>query len=621
MLLALDTETTGLDSYHGCRPFMIIGCDGEINYHWVGQVNPYTREVFWDESDIEEVQELINKATKIVFHNSLFDVRMLKAIDITIPWDKIEDTLLAAHCINSAKTDKDDNQVGRTLGLKNLAIEYLHYWDDDEKQLELIVKQRRTQNPDYAIARRGHHHFPALKGSNAKWWAMDYWLAPEECLEYGLGDVERTWLLWDAFKPALTADGLWGPYKLRKELLPIIAELVDYGMYCYKEQAEKFVSDCLDRMEQLRWQIKDEADMKYKFDPNKRDHLIDLIHTRLGIPVAFRTSKDAPAVHKEALKFYTEQYDLPAIKFLRERNVIDTEVRYVKSYIDWCDENNRIHSNLNPTGTRETRQSSSDPNQQNIKGGLKQFFGPEPGRVWLDMDFVNIELRIWAYSVGNAELIEAFEKGISVHKLIMEELFPSDFRRFEADPNDEKLKKKYRDVKAGNFGIIYGATEKKADETYGLKGAYKRIVKRFPGIKEFTDGLIKQVYINSDKFLVPSVITLGGYRLVVPLDEPFKACNYFVQGSAGMLMTYAMIAVHNNKEYQENDCHMINQTHDNLIVDMPIHPKIKRTIDSITMAMEESTMDIFTFCPVDYEIKHHEDDIDNPLIEDYTLPF
>lgn len=621
MILAVDTETTGTDFYHGCAPFLITACDGSSNYYFKGQVHPHTREVYWDEEELAQAQDLINSATKIVFHNACFDVKALSVIGIKVDWEKVEDTLIAAHCLHSAKSDKEGT-VGRSLGLKNLAIEYLHYWDDDEQLLEESVKARRPSaaSEGYDIAKKDHPHFPGLKGT-VKWWAMDYWLCPDECLEYGIKDVERTWLLWDAFKYGLTSDGLWQPYRLRTQLLPIVYDIAEYGMYFYKENAERYVQQCEEEQERLRNAIKDESGIKYKFDPKKRDHLIDLIHNRLKIPVAFRTPNDAPAVNKEALKFYTETNDEAAIEHLRDWNIIETEKRYVASYLKWCDENNRIHSNLNLTGTRETRQSSSNPNQQNIKGALKSLFGPPPGRVWVDIDFVNIELRIWAYSVKNKDLIEAFEKGISVHKVIMAELYPAQARRFEENPNDEGLKTLYRNVKGGNFAIIYGATEGKADQTYGLKGAYQRIVKRFPGIQEFTESLINQVYDNIDLYKAPAVHTLGGYRLDVPIDEPFKACNYYTQGSAGILMSMAMLAVARNSDYIDNDCHMANQVHDSLVIDMPIHKTMRRTIDSILMSMEECAEDIFTICPVDYELKYHPEDETNPILDPWVLPF
>ena len=193
MLLAIDTETTGTDFFHGCRPFLVTMCDGSDNYYWSGEVNPYTRDVFWDEDDLAEIQHMIDRASSLIFHNAQFDIRALESIGISVTkyWNKVEDTLLMSHIICS----------GDTHGLKDLAIKYLHYWDDDETELEEAVKEERRSAAakGYAIAKHGHPHFPGMAKNNS-WWKQDFWLCPEQCLKYALCDVERTYLLYEAFR-------------------------------------------------------------------------------------------------------------------------------------------------------------------------------------------------------------------------------------------------------------------------------------------------------------------------------------------------------------------------------------------------------------------------------------
>ena len=101
MILSCDTETTGLDFFHGCRPFLITMCDGEDVYYFEGDVNPYTREVFWDEEVLAEVQELLDSCSVLVFHNTQFDMRALSFIGIKIDhlWNKVDYTLLASHAL------------------------------------------------------------------------------------------------------------------------------------------------------------------------------------------------------------------------------------------------------------------------------------------------------------------------------------------------------------------------------------------------------------------------------------------------------------------------------------------------------------------------------------------
>ena len=86
---------------------------------------------------------------------------------------------------------------------------------------------------------------------------------------------------------------------------------------------------------------------------------------------------------------------------------------------------------------------------------LRTVFGPDLNREWWDLDFSNIELRIWAYSCGNKELINTFETGGKVHQIICEELWGTNYTEHQ-----------YHWTKNGNFSIIYGARPRRVDATY-----------------------------------------------------------------------------------------------------------------------------------------------------------
>jgi DNA polymerase-1 len=373
-------------------------------------------------------------------------------------------------------------------------------------------------------------------------------------------------------------------------------------------------------MLRIRKYIEREIGMRQKFNWNKRDHLILLLHKHLGIPQVHDTPGGGASTSKDSLKDYAELYPSKILHALMKGRKLETELRYTSSYYDWADENGYIHSNLNITGTRETRQSSTSPNQQNITGKLKELFQPPPGYVWMEADFANIELRIWAYAVGNKDLIEAFESGKSVHFLIMEALYPRESRMYAENPTSA-LKKLYRDIKAGNFAIIYGASITTSDKAYGYPGATAKVYERFPGVKEFTDTLIKQCEENRVYLQRHAVMTLGGYLLDVPTDEPFKACNYYVQGSAGIVTARAMIAISNNERYIDSESRMNAQIHDMVGIQIPIHPGLETTVNSIAHSMETCVMDIFGPTPIDYNIKYHPQDEDNPHLSFFQLPF
>src|SRR5690554_6389022 len=96
---------------------MITACDGVTNYIFEGKGNPYNRAED-TVSNLEEVQNLLESASSIVFHNAKFDLHMMESIGINLEplWDKVEDTILMHHTVSS----------GESHALKYLAFKYMN---------------------------------------------------------------------------------------------------------------------------------------------------------------------------------------------------------------------------------------------------------------------------------------------------------------------------------------------------------------------------------------------------------------------------------------------------------------------------------------------------------------
>lgn len=167
LLLAVDTETTGLNLHHEDRPFMISTCtpDG-ISKCWEWRVNPISRKPVIPPQEKAEVAEYL-KNKILVFHNGGFDLRALSEVNFEIhflyenlisedspPWEDAEggwiipadprckgkpviiqaqsyhDTQLMGHACSSG------DEFGR---LKSLAVRHLRYPDNDEDELSKAV--------------------------------------------------------------------------------------------------------------------------------------------------------------------------------------------------------------------------------------------------------------------------------------------------------------------------------------------------------------------------------------------------------------------------------------------------------------------------------------------------
>jgi hypothetical protein len=101
----------------------------------------------------------------------------------------------------------------------------------------------------------------------------------------------------------------------------------------------------------------------------------------------------------------------------------------------------RLYGQLHAGGTVTGRYSSTDPNLQNIPTGseFRAFFCAPEGRVFIDVDYSQLELRVFAAISNELKMIRAFEDGWDYHDLIV-----------------QRLGCTRRQAKAVNFGIIYG---------------------------------------------------------------------------------------------------------------------------------------------------------------------
>jgi DNA polymerase I-like protein with 3'-5' exonuclease and polymerase domains len=101
----------------------------------------------------------------------------------------------------------------------------------------------------------------------------------------------------------------------------------------------------------------------------------------------------------------------------------------------------RLYGQLHAGGTVTGRYTSTDPNLQNIPTDpeFRGFFRAPDGRALVDVDYSQLELRVFAALSGDAKMIAAFEDGWDYHDLIM-----------------QRLGCTRRQAKAVNFGIIFG---------------------------------------------------------------------------------------------------------------------------------------------------------------------
>ena len=323
------------------------------------------------------------------------------------------------------------------------------------------------------------------------------------------------------------------------------------------------------------------ADLEYRifayagreFNINSPKQLGEILFDELKLPAPKKTktgySTGADVLEKLALRH-------PIIgDILEYRQVTKLKSTYVDGLLKVADESGRVHTTFKQTGTATGRLSSAEPNLQNIPirtelgRELRKFFVPNAdGRVLIDADYSQIELRLLADIAGDSAMREAFVEGFDIHTDTASRVFG-----VRKDAVTVELRKK---AKAINFGIMYGMGEHSLAEDLGIgygeaKAYIESYLQSYPDIRQYLHEIVDTAYEQG--FVTTK---LGRRRHIPELAEANKmrkkfgervAMNSPIQGTAADIIKLAMIRVHKRLAESRLDAHMILQVHDELIVE------------------------------------------------------
>lgn len=163
--------------------------------------------------------------------------------------------------------------------------------------------------------------------------------------------------------------------------------------------------------------------------------------------VTARTDSGNAQWNKAVLIAQQRQGSPAADALLRHRDATKT-LEFLRSWLELRDPDNVIHATYNVGFVKTGRLSSSNPNVQQISSRLKPAFIPRPGHVLLDLDYSQVELRVAAFISRSAPMIEAFQRGDDLHRLLAAKIAGK-------APEDVTSLERKR-AKAGNFGLLYG---------------------------------------------------------------------------------------------------------------------------------------------------------------------
>ena len=163
--------------------------------------------------------------------------------------------------------------------------------------------------------------------------------------------------------------------------------------------------------------------------------------------VTARTDSGNAQWNKAVLIAQQRQGSPAADALLRHRDATKT-LEFLRSWLELRDPDNVIHATYNVGFVKTGRLSSSNPNVQQISARLKPAFIPRPGHVLLDLDYSQVELRVAAFVSRSQPMIEAFQRGDDLHRLLA--------AKIAGKAPEEVTSLERKRAKAGNFGLLYG---------------------------------------------------------------------------------------------------------------------------------------------------------------------
>ena len=377
----------------------------------------------------------------------------------------------------------------------------------------------------------------------------------------------------DTLTQRLKELGMWELYQtVDLPLCPVLAEMETEGFLVDRKALAEFGDMLSGRIQTAQKNIFDLAGEE--FNINSTQQLGRILFDQLGLPPVKKT-KTGYSTNADVLDKLRGSH--PIIQeILDYRQLTKLKSTYVDGLGKVIGPDGRIHTCFQNTVTATGRLSSTEPNLQNIPirtelgAQLRKMFVAPAGRVLVDADYSQIELRLLACMAGDQAMIDGFNSGEDIHRITASQVF--------GVPQSEVTPQMRRSAKAVNFGIVYGISPFSLSQDIGVtvaqaKEYMEKYFQHYSGVRAYMDGVVARA--KADGY----VTTLFARRRWVPelKSSNFNtrsfgervALNAPIQGTAADVIKAAMIRVRDRLLAQGLKGRLVLQVHDELIVECP----------------------------------------------------
>ena len=239
-------------------------------------------------------------------------------------------------------------------------------------------------------------------------------------------------------------------------------------------------------------------------------------------------------------------------------------VNWFKSAYD--EERQRVHPGWRQIGTSTGRVACREPNAQNLPGSYRRFFVAPEGRMLVNLEYSQIEVRIIAKTFNVRGLLEVFANQQDVYKMTAAGILGIEVE--EVSRGQRQL------AKAILLGMLYGLSAKGLPEyawkNYGIKDMSQADAEAhvdafydlYPEIEEYHRNTLEAL----KKYETVNKRTMAG-RLRAGITVRNEALNAPIQGTAADGLKLGMAYTHERLREFGGSAFIVSTIHDELLLE------------------------------------------------------
>lgn len=373
-------------------------------------------------------------------------------------------------------------------------------------------------------------------------------------------------------------------------LAKVLGKMEIAGFEVDKAGIEAFGKKLFERINELTSSIYEAVG--HEFNINSPKQLGIILFEEMGIPCKKKT-KSGYSTKAEILEELAPQYPVVSL-ILEYRSLSKLKSTYCDGLLKVIADDGRIHTSFNQVETRTGRISSLEPNLQNIPirtelgKEMRRFFIAGAGKVLIDADYSQIELRVLSDLANDENMIAAFNSGEDIHRTTAAQVF-----NLPMDMVTPLLRSR---AKAVNFGIVYGIGAFSLAKDIGVtnkeaKAYIDGYLNHFSGVASYMNKMIDKAKDNGysetlfkRRRYLPELASSN--HMLRAFGERV-ARNMPIQGTAADIIKIAMVKVDRRLQQENMASRLILQVHDELIVEAPEN-EAEKALEIVTQEMENA---------------------------------